>query len=42
MNARVTDYVGEFMNQRGRELNERQNGVDSPQEYARVKGACSQ
>ena len=42
MNARVTDYVGEFMNQRGRELTERQNGVDSPQEYARVKGACSQ
>jgi hypothetical protein len=42
MNARVTDYLAEFMDQRGRELNERQNGVDSPQEYARVKGACAQ
>lgn len=42
MNVRVTDYLAGFMDQRGRELNERQNGVDSPQEYARVKGACTQ
>ena len=42
MNARVTDYLAGFMDQRGRELNERQDGVDSPQEYARVKGACAQ
>ena len=42
MNARVTDYLAGFMDQRGRELNERQDGVDSPQEYARVKAACTQ
>jgi hypothetical protein len=42
LNARVNDYLAEFMNRRRRELNDRQNEVDSPQEYARVKYACSQ
>jgi len=42
LNARVNDYLAEFMNRRRRELDERQNAVDSPQEYARVKNACLQ
>ena len=42
LNARVNDYLSDFMHRRQRELDERQNEVDSAQEYARVKNACRQ
>jgi len=38
--ARIDAYVGDFMHMRQRILDERQAAVDSPAEYARVKGAC--
>jgi hypothetical protein len=40
--ARINDYLAEFIRGRRRLLDERQAAVDSPPEYARVKGACTQ
>jgi hypothetical protein len=40
--ARINDYIAEFIRGRRRLLDERQAAVDSPPEYARVKGACPQ
>ena len=37
----VRDYLAEFMHERQRVLDERQAGVDSPEEYARVSTACA-
>jgi hypothetical protein len=42
LNARVNDYLSEFMHRRKQAMDERQDGVDSPEEYARVKDACAQ
>ena len=40
LNARVNDYLAGFMQRRKRDMDERQARVDSPEEYARVTGAC--
>jgi dsDNA-specific endonuclease/ATPase MutS2 len=39
-NARVQDYLSDFLRRWQRILNERQATVDSPEEHARVKNAC--
>jgi len=41
LNARVNDYLSEFFHRHRRAMEERQQGVDSPAEYARVKAACA-
>jgi hypothetical protein len=41
LNARVNDYVSGFFHRHKRAMEERQKGVDSPAEYARVKAACA-
>jgi hypothetical protein len=41
VNAAVRDYLAEFMREWKRTLDERQAGVDSPEEYARVSTACA-
>jgi hypothetical protein len=42
VNEEVNRYLSQFMAQWQRTLNERQDAVDSLQEYARVNNACSQ
>ncbi len=39
-NAAVAAYLSQFMADYQRVLHERQDAVDSPEEHARVKGAC--
>jgi hypothetical protein len=41
LDAAVRDYLAEFMHEWKRALDERQAGVDSPEEYARVSTACA-
>jgi hypothetical protein len=40
INARVNDYLAEFIRRHKLRMDERQDAVDSPQEYARVRNAC--
>ncbi len=40
VNARVKDYLSDFIHRWQRTQTERQNAVDSPAEHARVKSAC--
>jgi len=41
LNEEVNRYLSQFIGRWQQVLNERQDAVDSPQEYARVSGACN-
>jgi len=40
INARVNDYLSEFIRRHKRQMDQRQDAVDSAQEHARVRNAC--
>jgi hypothetical protein len=42
VNARVNDYLSDFMRRHKQDMDARQNAVDSVEEYARVRNACAQ